>query len=119
MRRYWSNDIDDVTIVTNITLGTNTNVAYLVVPFTGVLKSASSVVHGTTDTDDEVLTVSIAGTTAGTITIANASSAGDIDDIVVSGPVSIVEGEVIKVATDGANGQGVVSSLTFVFDQSL
>lgn len=71
----------------------------------GEVEEVSGVLGGAITTGDATVTVSVSGTSIGTITVANASSAeGDIDTLnPTSSSRFVSEGDYIKIATDGGS----------------
>ena len=91
---------------------------YVVAPWAGTLIKVYSVLNGAITGSDAVLTVkNNAGTSAGTITVAQSgSAAGDLDSLEPSSNNTFAAGEKIEVETDGASTNAVAVSLTLVFD---
>lgn len=87
--------------------------AYFYSPFAGTLTKVTSVLNGAIITADAVLTVKTQAGTAGTITIANASSAaGDIDSVAPVTNNAVTAGSLIEVETSGASGNTVAVDLS-------
>jgi len=91
---------------------------FAVAPWAGTLLKVYSVLNGAIATGDAVLTVkNDAGSSAGTITIANAASAaGDLDSLEPASNNTFAAGEKIEVETDGGSTNAVQVDLTLVFD---
>ena len=86
---------------------------FFAVPFAGTLTKVTSVLNGAIITADAVLTVKTQAGTAGTITIANSSSAaGDIDSLTVASNGAVTAGSLVEVETTGASGNTVAVDLT-------
>lgn len=78
---------------------------YIPCPYTGTVTNVYTVINGAIATADAVLTVkNNAGTSMGTITVANASSAaGDKDSLAPSANNTVTAGDSIEVETNGAS----------------
>lgn len=88
---------------------------YVVVPKTGILRTVYSALNGAIATADAGITVKSAGTSVGTITIANSgSAAGDVDELRVDKQVN--EGDTLEFETDGASTNTVAVSFTAVIE---
>jgi hypothetical protein len=96
---------EDKIVNTEILLGTNTNVGFVVVPVAGEVVAIYSAVDGVLTTANEVLSFAVTGgTTMGDITIAySGSAAGDVDTLAPSANNAVVAGDTIDVTTDGGN----------------
>lgn len=85
---------------------------YVTEDMEGELVDVAGVLAGAISGADATITVSINGTSVGTITVANASSAeGDVDSVSLSGK-AVVAGDYIKIATDGGSTNTVSWSYT-------
>jgi|TARA_R110000803_G_scaffold38016_2_gene82051 hypothetical protein len=88
-------------------------------PLAGKIKTIYTALGGAIGTANAVISFEIAGTlvTAGTVTIATASSAaGDLDTSTPSGNNTVTAGQVIEVISNGASTNTVDVSITFVLD---
>ena len=90
--------------------------AYVVSPWAGKVTAVYSVLNGAIATGDATLTVkNDAGSSMGTITIANASSAaGDLDSLTPTANNTVSAGDRIEVETDGGSTNAVAVDLTIV-----
>jgi hypothetical protein len=89
---------------------------YFVPGFAGKIKKISTVLNGTIDTADSVLTTKIAGTavTGGSITVAySGSAAGDIDTATPTAANSFTAAQAIELETGGQSGQTISIVATF------
>lgn len=77
--------------------------SYVVAPEAGTISKIYSVVDGSTGGADTILTVSIGGVTVtnGTITIATAAVAGEVDEATPTANNTVTAGQAIKVESDG------------------
>ena len=118
--KHWNGDelrkLGRKVVNTEVLLGTNTNVGFVVVPFDGVVEKIYSVIDGATTTANEVLSFAVTGgTTMGDVTIATSSSAGDVDSLTPVANVAVVAGDTIDVTTDGGNATTTtISTITVV-----
>lgn len=89
-------------------------------PVAGTITKIWSVIDGTTATADAVLTFELGGTlvTGGTVTIADASSAGDVDSATPTAANVVTAGQAIECITDGGSTNTVKSKLIFEITQS-
>ena len=90
--------------------------AYVVSPWAGKVTAVYSVLNGAIATGDATLTVKDdAGSSMGTITIANAASAaGDLDSLTPTTNNTVSAGDRIEVETDGGSTNAVAVDLTIV-----
>jgi hypothetical protein len=97
---------EEKALVTEITLGTNTNTGFVVAPIAGTVTAIYSVINGVMTTADETLSFAVSGgTTMGDIVIDQASAAaGIVDTLAPSANNVVAAGDTIDVTTDGANG---------------
>ncbi len=90
--------------------------AYVVSPWAGKVTAVYSVLNAAIATGDATLTVkNDAGSSMGTITIANAASAaGDLDSLTPTTNNTVSAGDRIEVETDGGSTNAVAVDLTIV-----
>ena len=91
------------------------NTAYVVSPFAGTLSKVWTVVSGDPGADT-VLTANVNGGTdvTATVTVADASSAGDVDSCTPADNNTVTAGNYIKLTSDGAASNAVSVDVTFV-----
>lgn len=80
---------------------------YITKDLEGELREVGGVLGGAIATADATITVSVNGTSVGTITVANSGSAENDVDTVDIVEQAVTEGDVVKVATDGASTNAV------------
>lgn len=86
---------------------------YTVAPEGGTLKKVQTVLNGAITGADAVLTVKVNGTSAGTITVANASSAaGDQDELDCD--INVPEGAAIELETNGGSTNAVSIGVSYL-----
>jgi poly-gamma-glutamate capsule biosynthesis protein CapA/YwtB (metallophosphatase superfamily) len=88
---------------------------YVAPGFAGKIKKVTTVLNSAISGANAVLTLKIGGTavTAGTITIAQASSAsGDIDTCVPTGANSFTAAQAIEIETNGASSDTAIVTIT-------
>jgi hypothetical protein len=105
---------EDKMVTTEITLATNTNTGFVVVPVAGEVVAIYSVINGTMTTGDETLSFAVSGgTTMGDIVIDQSSAAaGVVDTLAPSANNAVTAGQTIDVTTDGANGTATTAKIT-------
>ena len=93
---------------------------WTVSPVAGTITKIYSVIDGTTATAAAVLTFEIGGVavTGGTVTIADASSAGDVDSATPTAANTVTAGQAIECITDGGSTNTVKSKLILEITQS-
>lgn len=113
--RYWK---PSQSLNGDMILGTNTNVGFIVVPFSGKVRAIySALLTATSADDDEAVSFAVSGgTTMGAITIAGGSAAGVVDSLAVTGNNAVVAGDTIDITTDGGNDDASVAVVTVIFD---
>ena len=111
-------ELDQRALNLAITLGT-AGTPFIVMPFSGVLTKAYTVIDEALTTADETLVLKDTGGTAlagGTLTITQSgSAAGDIDSVSPSSNNEFAAGEKLSVVIGGENGTGAGCVLTFLF----
>lgn len=96
--------LNDYFLTADITDISTADQIYVTVPDGGKLIKVYSALNDAISGADAVLTVKTAQGTAGTITVANSSSAsGDVDSLTPTTNNLVVEGETIEIETDGAS----------------
>lgn len=81
---------------------------YVTKDMEGHITQLAGVLGGAITTGDATVTLSVNGTSVGTITVANAGSAeGDTDTLEPTSGHAVSEGDWIKVATDGGSTNAV------------
>lgn len=95
---YVNDRLDDVSTAGQI---------YIPVPEGGRLKKVITRLNGAIATADAVLTVKVDGTSVGTITIANASSAAGDADILENIDANVDVNGAIEIETNGASTNAV------------
>ena len=102
------------TYVLNVSLDdiSTASSCYVVAPKAGTLTRIYSVIDGTTGTADAVITANVNGgsNVSQTLTIANGSNAGDLDDCTPADNHTVSAGQYIKLTTNGAS-TNVVSAV--------
>jgi hypothetical protein len=91
--------------------------SYVAVPYNGTVTKVTAVLHDTIATADATLTSKINGTdiTTGSLTVAFSGSAGgDVDETTPTAANTVVAGDYLEVATDGASTNAVRSTITFL-----
>lgn len=123
--KYWRKQEfekrEDQSLTCEITLGTATNVGFVVVPFSGTIEAIYSVIDDVLTTADETLSFAVSGgTTMGDIVITqDGSAAGDVDSLIPTANNTVVAGDTIDVTTDGANETATtVSRITIRFSNT-
>lgn len=109
--------LNDYTVVAELDDISTASTTYVAAPSDGRVIKIFSVIHGAIATADAVLTPSINGTaiTGGAITVANTSSAaGDVDTSEPTAANNVLEGDTLRVATNGASTGAVRCTITFV-----
>ena len=90
---------------------------FVAVPDGGTVIKIMSVIDGAIGTADAVITPSIGGTniTNGAITITQSgSAAGDVDTSAPTAANSVVEGDSIKLTTNGASTNTIAATFTII-----
>jgi len=90
---------------------------YATIPWGCTLNSVSTVLNGAITGGDAVLTVkNNAGSSAGTITIANSgSAAGDKDSLEPSSNNTFSAGDLLEIETDGGSTNAIAADITCLF----
>jgi hypothetical protein len=92
---------------------------WVVAPFAGDIKTIQSVLHGAISAGDATISFEIAGTpvTSGSLTITQSgSAAGDVDTSTPSADKTVTAGQAIEIISDGASGNAVNLTITFILD---
>ena len=102
------------TVLLNVSSASET---FVVTPHAGTLTAVYSSLGGVIAGGDATLTVKVGGSSAGTITIANAgSAAGDVDSLTGLSTV-VTQASAIEVETNGGSTNAVSVNLTFVIER--
>ena len=106
------------TYVLNVSLDdiSTASSCYVVAPKAGTLTRIYSVIDGTTGTADAVITANVNGgsNVSQTLTIANGSNAGDLDDCTPADNHTVAAGQYIRLTTNGASTNAVSAVFSLV-----
>lgn len=98
----------------------NVSTWYVPIPYNGTIAKVVCVINGTIAASDATITVSnAAGSSMGTITIAQSgSAAGDVDFLNPTSNNTVTANSFITVATDGASSNNVRGEFAIVLERS-
>ena len=90
---------------------------FVISPHAGTLKAAYSIIDGAITGGDAVLTIKIGGSSAGTITIANAGSAAKDVDSNTALSTAVAAGQAIEIETNGGSTNTRKANITLVIER--
>tara|TARA_Y100000114_G_scaffold157167_2_gene187708 strand:+ start:21044 stop:21436 length:393 start_codon:yes stop_codon:yes gene_type:complete len=109
--------LNDYFLTVKMTDVSTSGSVFVTVPDGGTVIKIMSVIDGAIGTADAVITPSIGGTniTNGAITITQSgSAAGDVDTSEPTAANSVVEGDSIKLTTNGASSNTIAATFTII-----
>jgi hypothetical protein len=118
--------VDEIVVQARMADIAATTSCWAVAPCKGRLKRMYSVIHGTQDATDAVISVAIDGATALTdvLTIAGLSTAGTVDSVnfsqvnTVLGLCNVNEGSKIDIDSDGGGTTTVIADFYLVIEKT-
>lgn len=109
--------LDQVVLTTDLKNISSASETFIISPHAGTLTAAYSIIDGAISGGNATLTIKVGGSTAGTITIAHASSAArDIDSNTALSQV-VGAGQAIEIETDGGSTTARKANLTLVIER--